>query len=276
MTSLNGCHNNPCLLSGIIFMLLKVMWFVSPSKCVLLGFALHWVSDIGMTLFLSGKNMENLFFRLRARFSLWHKIYTSKECQQEGLLPASRDSIAAKRSSPTFSPPLVFITVLMPPLHRHKCCYCRAMSSGSGKTPRLKLNCFFPHLVPLEVISLERFLKGPYNHLCQLQVGDREGAGTQSLWGNRESLVSLEVLGLYVLDAYRKLWLRDAFSVSLIQSQTNTKIDTASFRTCPALRCVRVPPCLPIASGCLFDAGKHPHIHLKDMVPRGRACKFPS
>lgn len=47
-------------------------------------------------------------------------------------------------------------------------------------------------------------------------------------------------------------------------------MNTASLRTCPALRLVPDPPCLPVVSGCLFDAGKHPHINVKDMVPRGR------
>lgn len=107
-------------------------------------------------------------------------IYASKECQHEGLFPAVRDSTAAKHSSPTFSPPLVFITVLMPAFRWHKHCYCCAMNSGSGKTPRLKLNCFFPHLVLLGIISLERFLKWPYNHLCQLQGGDSTCGGTGS------------------------------------------------------------------------------------------------
>lgn len=106
-------------------------------------------------------------------------IYTSKECQHEGLLPASRDSTAAKHSSPIFSPPLVFITVLMPPLLWHKHRYCCAMNSGSGETPRLKLNSVFPHLVLLEVISLEWFLKWPCKHLCQLQEGVRAGDGTE-------------------------------------------------------------------------------------------------
>lgn len=124
--------------------------------------------------------------------------------------------------SPTFSPLLVFITGPMPPLHWHKHCYCCAMNSGSGKTPRLKLNCFFPHLVLLEIISLEQFLRWPYNHLCQLQGGDKAGAGAEGLWGNRESLISQAVLSLHLLGAYRKLWLRDAFSVSSIQSETNT------------------------------------------------------